>query len=59
MKSSEFNRLILRNGWTILRQAGSHVIYQKDGRNYPVPFHGSKEVGTGLEKKIRKEMGLK
>jgi predicted RNA binding protein YcfA (HicA-like mRNA interferase family) len=44
----------------VYRQNGtSHIIYEKDGKHYPVPFHGSKEVGKGLEMKIKKEMGLK
>jgi len=59
MKSSELNRLILKNGWKVVRQSGSHIIYKKNGVHYAVTFHGSKEVGSGLEKKIRKEMGLK
>ena len=59
MKSSELNKLILRNGWKVFRQSGSHIIYEKDSLHYPVPFHGSKEVGKGLEMKIKKEMGLK
>ncbi|OUN59614.1 type II toxin-antitoxin system HicA family toxin [Alistipes sp. An66] len=59
MKSSELQKLILANGWRIVRQNGSHVIYEKNGVRYPVPFHGGKEVGTGLEKKIKREMGLK
>lgn len=59
MKSNELHRLIQRNGWIAIRQAGSHVIYEKDGRTYPVPDHGSKEVGKGLELRIRKAMGLK
>ena len=58
MKSSELQKLILSNGWRIVRQTGSHVIYEKDGIRYPVPFHGSKEVGHGIEKKIKREMGL-
>jgi predicted RNA binding protein YcfA (HicA-like mRNA interferase family) len=58
MKSSELNRLIIKNGWKILRQSGSHVIYGKNNVTYPATFHGSKEVGKGLEMKIRKEMGL-
>lgn len=37
----------------------SHVIYRKGSITYPVPDHGAKEVGKGLELKIRKEMGLK
>lgn len=60
MKYDDFHDLIRSNGWTKLRQNGtSHVIYRKGDRTYPVPYHKGKEVGKGLEKKIRKEMGLK
>jgi len=59
MKSSELNKLILRNGWEPIRQRGSHIIYEKDCIRYTATFHGSKEVGTGLAAKIKKEMGLK
>ena len=58
MKSSELHRRIRKNGWAHIRTVGSHYIYEKDGRTYPVPYHGSKEIGTGLEKKIIKEMEL-
>ncbi|MBO4467333.1 MAG: type II toxin-antitoxin system HicA family toxin [Bacteroidales bacterium] len=58
MKYDELHRIIRRNGWKELRQTGSHVIYTKDGKLYPVPYHGSKEVGKGLERKVRKEMDL-
>jgi mRNA interferase HicA len=59
MKSSEFHRLVKKNGWTLLKTEGSHRIYGKTGRKYPVPFHGAKELGKGLELKMKKEMGLK
>lgn len=60
MKSDELHRLIRANGWVKLRQMGtSHIIYKKGSLTYPVPYHGSKEVGKGLEMKIRKDMGLK
>ena len=59
MKSSEFHRKVKRNGWVHIRTDGSHYIYQKNGRTYPVPYHGSKEIGKGLEAKMSKEMGLK
>jgi mRNA interferase HicA len=59
MKSSELHRKVKRNGWIHIRTEGSHYIYEKDGRAYPVPYHGAKEIGKGLEKKITKEMGLK
>lgn len=59
MKSSEFHRKVRRNGWRHIRTEGSHYIYEKDGRMYPVPYHGAKEIGKGLEKKMTREMGLK
>jgi len=59
MKSSEFHRLVKKNGWQLVKVEGSHYMYEKNGQIYPVPFHGAKELGKGLEKKIRKEMGLK
>jgi mRNA interferase HicA len=58
MKSSELHKLIRKKGWSLLRVKGSHYIYEKDGRTYPVPFHGTKEMGKGIELKIKKEMGL-
>lgn len=58
MKSSELHRLVKRNGWKHFKTEGSHYIYEKDGLKYPVPFHGSKEVGTGLLKQIFKVMKL-
>jgi mRNA interferase HicA len=51
--------LCVKNGWIILRQTGSHVIYQKAGMHYPVPNHESDEVKKGLEIKVKKMMGLK
>jgi len=59
MKSSEFHRILKRNGWKHIRSDGSHYIYEKEGRRYPVPFHGAKEMGEGLRKKIIKDLGLK
>jgi mRNA interferase HicA len=59
MKYNEFHRLVKRNGWVLSRINGSHYIYEKDGRPYPVPNHGAKEMPEGLRLKIKKEMGLK
>lgn len=61
MKYAELHRMIRRNGWRLLvgEGKGSHYIYEKNGLRYPVPFHGSKEIGEGLRKKIVKEMVLK
>lgn len=43
----------------IYRCRGSHYIYERDGVRYPVPFHGAREIGEGLRKKIMKDMGLR
>ncbi|MCL7986446.1 type II toxin-antitoxin system HicA family toxin [Sphingobacterium sp. lm-10] len=51
MKSSEFHRFLRKNGWNHICTSGSHYIYEKDGRTYPIPYHGSKEIGEGLRKK--------
>lgn len=58
MKYDEIHRLINMNGWKVIRQSGSHVIYRKGFKTYPVPYHQGKELGKGLERKIKKEMQL-
>ena len=50
MKSTEFHRLVRANGWEVIRQTGSHIVYRKGSVTYPVPYHGSKEPCAGLEK---------
>jgi len=59
MKYNELHRLILRNVWIIVRQTGSHVIYEKIGMHFPVPNYGSDEVKRKLEIKVKKMMRLK
>lgn len=59
MKSSELLRILLKAGWNIKRQSGSHIILEHPFKNEQIVFpnHGSKEVGKGLEMKIRKLAG--
>ena len=59
MKSDEFHRIVRANGWSAVRQTGSHIIYRKGKMTYPVPYHKGKEIGTGLERKMRRDMGLR
>ncbi len=60
MKYSEFFKIAKKNGWKLLRQGkGSHQIWTKDEKQVIIPAHGAKEMPKGLEKKLRKEMGLK
>lgn len=57
MKCNEFIRLAERNGGG--RQSGSYIIFAKGDVMYPIPNHGSKEMSPGLERKAKREMGLK
>jgi len=58
MKSSELVRKFRQAGWTEIRQTGSHLIFKHPitKETVPVPFHGTKEVGTGLAKKLLKKL---
>ena len=58
MKSSELVRKFEKAGWVAVRQTGSHIMFKspKTREVVPVPFHGSKEVGTGLAKKLLKKL---
>jgi len=44
-----------------IRQTGSHKIFVHKDYDFslPVPYHGTKEVATGLAEKILKQAGLK
>jgi predicted RNA binding protein YcfA (HicA-like mRNA interferase family) len=61
MKCSELCRLLIKDGWYPVSQSGSHVKLKHDKKPGIIifPNHGSQEVGKGLEKKIRKDAGLK
>ena len=61
MKSSELIKLLKKDGWLVIRQTGSHLMFrhpQKSGQ-IVCPNHGSHEVGKGLEMKIKKDAGIK
>ena len=60
MKASELLRLLRKAGWKPVSQKGSHMKLVHPDRSDIIifPDHGSKEMGTGLEKKIRKQAGI-
>ena len=61
MKTSELFKLLKKDGWFEIRQTGSHVMLQhpvKKGQ-LVVPYHGSKEVPSGILKAILKEANIK
>ena len=60
MKSNELRRLLESNGWCVKSQSGSHAkfIHQEKEGFIILPLRGAKEIGIGLEKKIKKQAGL-
>lgn len=50
-------KLFVRQGWSVLRQKGSHVILAKGLARETVPMH--KELKKGLEKHLLKRLAGK
>lgn len=59
MKYSEFKRWLERQGVSFTPGKGSHLIAELNGRKTVFPSHGSKEIKTGTQQKILKDLGLK
>ncbi|MET3115012.1 putative RNA binding protein YcfA (HicA-like mRNA interferase family) [Pedobacter sp. CG_S7] len=63
MKWNELLKKMKKAGYVYLRDAkGSHEIWHHPeikGSEETIAKHGSKEIGTGLAKKILKRAGLK
>jgi mRNA interferase HicA len=60
--SDEFLRWLQKQGCVVYpaRGKGGHVMVVLGDKHTFVPRHGSaKEVGTGLERKIKRDLGLK
>jgi predicted RNA binding protein YcfA (HicA-like mRNA interferase family) len=60
MKSSELVRKFKQAGWIEIRQTGSHKIFKNPmtGETVPIPYHGSREVPSGLARKLLKKLDL-
>jgi predicted RNA binding protein YcfA (HicA-like mRNA interferase family) len=51
---------LIRIGWTLKKQVGSHRKLQRPGwRNFTFCFHDSEEVGPAALAKIAKDTGLR
>ena len=61
MKCSELLRLLLKDGWVVVSTKGSHLKMKHSQKQGIIilPDHGEREMGKGMEKKIRKDAGLK
>jgi predicted RNA binding protein YcfA (HicA-like mRNA interferase family) len=60
--SSRANRVLaalLRIGWTVKRQSGSHRTLCREGwRDFVFAFHDSEEIGLRMRNRIAKHTGL-
>lgn len=52
----DFARIVERRGWELLRVAGSHHIYGKQGSviRLSIPIHGNRPLKTGLLRHLAK-----
>ncbi|MFZ2886609.1 MAG: type II toxin-antitoxin system HicA family toxin [Minisyncoccia bacterium] len=58
-KASKVLRALLRSGWSIKRQRGSHRILAKSGwSDVTFAFHDKEEIGPRMLAKIAKHTGL-
>jgi len=58
-RASRVLRALLRIGWTVKRQTGSHRTLSRDGwADYVFAFHDSEEVGPRMLARIAKHTGL-
>jgi len=52
LPARQIEKILLRHGFTLIRQKGSHRIYRdSEGISVPVPFHGGNKalpIGTFL-----------
>lgn len=58
MSSREVEKLLLKNGFELVRQKGSHKIYKKESKLVVVPF-GRKPLKKGTLAEIFRQAGLR
>lgn len=59
MNSDQFRRYLAKQGATFTPGKGGHLIVRLNGRMSVLPQHGgAKQLGTGLMRKIKKDLGL-
>lgn len=59
MTYNEYLKWLKKQGVKVVNGKGRH--YKKatlNGKEVPIPYHGAKEIGEGVRRKINKELGL-
>ncbi len=58
-KGGRVLRALLRDGWTIKRQVGSHRVLAREGRDdFVFPFHDAEDIGPRMAARIARHTGL-
>ena len=59
MKAEKVIKVLVKLGFIVVRQRGSHVILKHpDGRVTVVPVHRGEELGRGILREIIKDAGI-
>jgi predicted RNA binding protein YcfA (HicA-like mRNA interferase family) len=56
-KARQVRAALERDGWRLIRQAGSHRLYRKGERAAVFAFHDREDLGGPLMARIAKEFG--
>jgi predicted RNA binding protein YcfA (HicA-like mRNA interferase family) len=58
-KSKQVLAALIRIGWSVKRQTGSHKVLQREGyEDFVFAFHQGEEVGSRMLQRIAKKTGL-
>jgi predicted RNA binding protein YcfA (HicA-like mRNA interferase family) len=55
--AQEAEKLLLKEGFKMMRSKGSHRIYIREGRRIVVPFHPGKILHPKVVKQVLRNMG--
>jgi predicted RNA binding protein YcfA (HicA-like mRNA interferase family) len=59
ISARELQSILLRLGFRLVRQKGSHAFWQhEDGRVTIVPVHRGEDIGRGLLRQIIRDVGI-
>lgn len=59
-KAKKVVKALVRIGWKIKRQTGSHKTLEREGwKNVVFAFHDGEEIGSRMLSRIAKQTGLK
>jgi predicted RNA binding protein YcfA (HicA-like mRNA interferase family) len=58
-KAKQVLAALIRIGWSVKRQTGSHKVLQREGyEDFVFAFHQGEEIGSRMLQRIAKKIGL-